>query len=90
MVCAAAEVQPPAQARKPWRAADRGDACTDVYIICPMSRVHDTWRYAALAGLLALWAASSDAQPAVRQVLVLQSFDRGITVFDYLTGSLRV
>ena len=67
-----------------------GDACTDVYIICPMSRVHDTWRYAALAGLLALWAASSDAQPAVRQVLVLQSFDRGITVFDYLTGSLRV
>ena len=55
-----------------------------------MSRVHDTWRCAALAGLLALWAASSDAQPAVRQVLMLQSFDRGITVFDYFTGNLRV
>ena len=35
---------------------------------------------AALACLLLLGAAPSDAQPAVRQVLVLQSFDRGNVV----------
>ena len=43
-----------------------------------------------LTALLLLVAASSDAQPVVRQVLVLQSFDRGIQVLDYLTGNLRV
>src|SRR5688572_25153310 len=42
-----------------------------------------------LAGLLLL-GASSEAQPALRQVLVLQSFDRGVQVLDYLTGNLHV
>ena len=46
---------------------------------------------AALAGLLALGAAaSSEAAPAVRQVLVLQSFDRGNLTLDYFTGNFRV
>ena len=45
---------------------------------------------AVLTGLLLLVAAASEAQPAVRQVLVLQSFDRGVQVLDYLTGNLRV
>ena len=44
----------------------------------------------ALAGLLALGAASSDAQPAVRQVLMLQSFDRGNLMLDHFTGNFRV
>ncbi len=45
---------------------------------------------AALLGLLALGAASSEAQPTVRQVLLLQSFDRGNIVIDSFTGHLRV
>jgi signal transduction histidine kinase len=44
---------------------------------------------AILTIVLLLGAASSEAQPA-RQVLVLQSFDRGVQVLDYLTGNLRV
>ena len=47
-----------------------------------------------LTGLLAfsllLGAAPSDAQPAVRQVLVLQSFDRGNVAVDQFTGNFRV
>ena len=43
-----------------------------------------------LTALLLLVAASSDAQPVVRQVLVLQSFDRGNLVLDYFTANFRV
>ena len=43
-----------------------------------------------LAFSLLLGAAPSDAQPAVRQVLVLQSFDRGNITLDYFTGNFRV
>lgn len=55
-----------------------------------MSRVGNRSRCAAVAGLLVLGAASSEAQPPVRQVLVLQSFDRGNLVVDHFTGNLRV
>ena len=48
------------------------------------------FRCAALAGLLALAATSSEAAPAVRQVLVLQSFDRGNMVLDHFTADFRV
>ena len=43
-----------------------------------------------LAVLLLLSAAPSDAQPAVRQVLVLQSFDRGNAAVDQFTSNFRV
>jgi signal transduction histidine kinase len=46
--------------------------------------------YAALAFWLVLCAAASDAQPVVRQVLVLQSVDRGNLPIDRFTGSFRV
>ena len=55
-----------------------------------MSRASDRLRCAALAGLLMLAAASAEAQPPVRQVLVLQSFDRGNLVLDHFTGNFRV
>ena len=45
---------------------------------------------AALAGLSLLAAASSDAQPAVKQVLMLQSIDRGNLPIDHFTGDFRV
>ena len=45
---------------------------------------------ALLAGMLAIAAASSDAQPAVKQVLVLQSLDRGNLIVDSFTGEFRV
>ena len=35
-------------------------------------------------------AASSEAQPAVKQVLLLQSLDRGNLVIDQFTGDVRV
>jgi len=48
----------------------------------------------ALTGLLAvlalLSAAPSGAQPAVRQVLMLQSFDRGTLPVDHFTSDFRV
>jgi signal transduction histidine kinase len=48
----------------------------------------------ALTGLLAvllfLSAAPSDAQPGVRQVLVLQSFERGNMIIDHFTTNFRV
>jgi signal transduction histidine kinase len=51
-------------------------------------------RRIALTGLLAIWlllgAAPSDAQPAVRQVLILQSFDRGTFSVDQFTSNFRV
>jgi signal transduction histidine kinase len=47
-------------------------------------------RFVALAGLLMLAPASGEAQPLVRQVLLLQSFDRGNMILDHFTGNLRV
>src|SRR3954470_18627029 len=47
-------------------------------------------RLAALFGLLALAAASSAEEPAVRQVLVLQSFARGNLILDNFTGNFRI
>ena len=45
---------------------------------------------AALASLLMLMSvASSEAQPVVRHVLVLQAFDRGNLVIDSFTGNFR-
>ncbi len=46
--------------------------------------------WAALAGLLAFGAAPNAAAPAVRQVLLLQSFDRGNLSTDYFTSNFRV
>ncbi len=46
-------------------------------------------RCAALIGLLALVAASRAAEPLVRQVLVLQSFDRGNLILDHFTSNFR-
>jgi len=43
-----------------------------------------------LLALLLLSAAPSDAQPAVRQVLMLQSFDRGTLPVDHFTSDFRV
>ena len=55
-----------------------------------MSRVRHRLRCAALVGLLMLGPASGEAQPPVRQVLVLQSFDRGNMILDHFTGNFRV
>ena len=55
-----------------------------------MSRVRDSVRCAALACLLMLGAAPAAAQPPVRQVLLLQSVDRGNLVIDHFTGGFRV
>jgi len=44
----------------------------------------------AVAGLLVLAAASVQAAPRARQVLVLQSFDRGNLTLDSFTANLRV
>ena len=51
-----------------------------------------TLRYVVLACLLMLihGAASGETQPPVRQVLLLQSLDRGNIVLDYFTGALRL
>ncbi len=46
--------------------------------------------YVALVGLLMLGPALGEAQPPVRQVLLLQSLERGNIVLDYFTGYLRV
>jgi len=45
---------------------------------------------ALLGGLLAIAAMSSDAQPSVKQVLVLQSLDRGNLILDQFTGDFRI
>ena len=45
---------------------------------------------AALAVLLVLGATSSEAQPPVRQVLMLQSLNRGNLPTDNFTGNFRV
>src|SRR4051812_2895057 len=43
-----------------------------------------------LAIMVLLSAAPSGAQPAVRQVLMLQSFDRGALPVDHFTSEFRV
>jgi signal transduction histidine kinase len=43
-----------------------------------------------LGGLLMIVAASSAAQPAIKQVLMLQSLNRGNLVLDHFTGNFRV
>ena len=48
------------------------------------------FRIAALTGLMLLAAAASEAQPPARQVLVLQSIDRGNLTLDYFTANFRV
>jgi signal transduction histidine kinase len=48
------------------------------------------FRVAALTVLLLLIAAGSKAEPVARQVLVLQSIDRGNLVLDYFTTNFRV
>ena len=45
---------------------------------------------AAVASALLLCAAPSDAQTSVPHVLILQSFERGISVLDNITSNLRV
>jgi signal transduction histidine kinase len=58
-----------------------------------MSRRSDTLRFAALTGLLILGTALGETvppTPQVRQVLMLQSFDRGTLVLDNFTGNFRV
>ena len=62
--------------------------------LCSGERRLTTWhrrfRCAVLTGLLVLVAASSDAQPEIRQVLVLQSFARGNLILDHISGNFRV
>ncbi len=43
-----------------------------------------------LAGMFMLASAAGAAEPPVRQVLLLQSFNRGVLVVDHFTGDLRV
>ena len=51
--------------------------------------VGNRFRCAALTGLLVLAGASSDAQPSVRYILLLQSVDRGSLTIDAFTGNFR-
>jgi signal transduction histidine kinase len=48
------------------------------------------FRAASLWGLLLFFAAAGQAQPEVKQVLVLQSLDRGNLTLDAFTGHFRV
>src|SRR5688500_13273797 len=52
--------------------------------------VRRTVQFAAFAGWLMLCAASSQAQPKVRQVLMLQSLARGNLILDSFTANFRV
>jgi len=56
----------------------------------PDFRVCVRRQYATLVALLTFAAASIAAEPPVRQVLVLQSFDRGNLVLDHFTTNFRV
>src|SRR4029079_12773737 len=47
-------------------------------------------RYAALLGLLMLGPASGETRAPVRQVLLLQAFNRGNMILDQFTGNFRV
>ena len=55
-----------------------------------MFHISQRWRQAVLACMLAFGTAPAEAAPAVRHVLVLQSYDRGNLTLDFLTGSFRV
>src|SRR6187455_2802397 len=55
-----------------------------------MSRICSEWRCAVLAGMFMLASAAGAAEPPVRQVLVLQSFNRGNLIIDHFTGEFRV
>ncbi len=56
----------------------------------PTSAVGSRFQCAALAGCLLFGAISGKAQPQVRQVLMLQSLDRGNLIIDDFTGNFRV
>ena len=56
----------------------------------PERGVFGRLQFMLLGGLLMIVAASTDAQPAVQQVLLLQSLDRGNLVIDQFTGEFRV
>ncbi len=56
----------------------------DVALVAILSRC------LALASLLMLGPAWGEAQPPVRQVLLLQSYNRGNMILDHFTGNLRV
>jgi signal transduction histidine kinase len=55
----------------------------------PKLDVHRRLNAALLGSLLAIGAATSEAQSPVKQVLVLQSFDRGNLTLDHFTGEFR-
>jgi len=55
-----------------------------------MPSVCNRFQWAVLAGCLLLGAPSSEAQPPVRQVLLLQSFARGNAAVDQFTTNFRV
>ncbi len=48
------------------------------------------WQAALLGGLLLIGAATSGAQSPVKQVLMLQSLERGNMTLDHFTGEFRV
>src|SRR6187431_1069359 len=52
--------------------------------------VWNRWRCVLLSGLLVIAAASSEAQPAPKQVLMLHSLNRGNLVLDQFTGDFHV
>ena len=60
------------------------------HVTSQMPRVSIRFHCAALAFLLLVGAVSSEAQPVARQVLLLQSVDRGSLAIDRFTGNFRV
>src|SRR4029077_15193855 len=52
-----------------------------------MPSVRSRFQCASLAACMLLGASSSEAQSPVRQVLVLQSLDRGNLILDRFTGN---
>ena len=53
-----------------------------------MISIYSGWRCAVLAGMFMLASAAGEREPPVRQVLVLQSFNRGNLIIDHFTGEL--
>src|SRR6185503_4178700 len=56
----------------------------------PDHKVYRGLQAALLGALLMIGAASSEAQSPVKQVLLLQTFDRGNLVLDHFTGEFRL
>lgn len=56
----------------------------------PQYGVYRGFQAALVGALLVIGAATSEAQSPVKQVLVLQTFDRGNLVFDDFTGEFRL